>query len=126
MELIGHSSLNLVLQDRVADVLENCCELVVRAHHTIVGLVEEEGLRVHVLFDEDEASLAVATRQTALLRTNQVLRYVIISEIAKNPLNPDGVVLLTELVLLEAFKVEIARLGTVRPRLLQLNTRWLN
>ena len=121
MELIGHSSLNLVLQDRVADVLENCCELVVRAHHTIVGLVEEESLRVHVLFDEDEASLAVATRQTALLRTNQVLRYVIISEIAKDPLDPDGIVLVLILELLQALQVKVACLRHIVLCLIQLN-----
>ena len=48
-----------------------------------------------VLFNEDKASLAVVDFtlcQSITLRLLQELSYVIISEIAKNPLDPDGVV----------------------------------
>ena len=123
VQFFGHSSLHLFLQDGVACVLEERDEQVIGAHDAVVGLVEQECVaHVDVLLDEDQASLAVfARRQTFLLRLLQELGYVIISEIAKHPLDPDGVVLVLILELLQALQVKVARLGHVVLRLIQLD-----
>ena len=77
---------------------------------------------MHVFLDEDQASLAVfARRQALLLRLLQELCYVIISEIAKDPLDPDGIVLVLILELLQALQVKVACLRHIVLCLIQLN-----
>ena len=83
MQLIGHPSLNLILHDRVANILENGRELVVSAHYTIIRLVQEEGACVDIFFDENQASLAIITlSQPIFLSFDQKFSYVIIGEVA--------------------------------------------
>lgn len=54
MQLIRHASLHLFLQNSEASVLKECHEVIVGAHHAIVGLVQKEGAAsMHVFFDEN-------------------------------------------------------------------------
>ena len=93
------------------------------SHHTVIGLVEEEGPRVHILFHENQASLAITFTfsKPFLLCFRQKLRNVIIGEVTEDPLDPDTVIFCVKVVLLQAIVVEVARSGTVLPRLCNLS-----
>ena len=54
----------------------------------------------------------IALREAGLLRFTQETQYVIISEVAKDPLYPDSVILDLIGELLQSFMVVVARLRT--------------
>ena len=85
MQFIRHASLDPILQDRVTYVLENCGELIMRPHHTVIRFIKEECATVNIFFYKDEASLAIVVfspRQPTLLRFDQKVSDVIVSQVA--------------------------------------------
>ena len=82
-----------------------------------------------VLFDKDEAAGLVAARrfppscQSLLLRVDKKVDDIFISEIAEDPLNPDGVVPCLIIELLQALVVEIACFWAVVTGLVELCDR---
>lgn len=126
VQFIGHTSLNTVLQNCVTHILEDCRELVMGAHNTVIGLVEEEGTRVDVFFHENKASLAIfILSQSILFCFYQELGYVIISEIAENPLDPNCIILVFISVLLQALVIEITNLWNIISSFIDLYNRRL-
>ena len=79
-----------------------------------------------VLFDKDESAGLIAARyfsppcQSLLLRVDKKVDNIFISEIAEDPLDPDGVVPCLIIELLQAFVVEIACFWAVVTSLVQL------
>lgn len=59
--------------------------------------------------------------QATFLRSHEELDYVLISEVAEDPLDPNCVVLRFKVELLDSFEVEIAPFWTVILCLLELN-----
>ena len=72
------------------------------SHYAVIGLVEEECARVHILFYENQASLAIAfiPCQAFLLRFSQKFSDIVIGQIAEHPLDPNTVVFGVEIMFL--------------------------
>ena len=113
----------------VARTFKDCSKLALVSPHGVLLPIDQKGAPLtRVLFNENEAAffLFFVPGQALLPRIDQEVCDVFVSEVAEDPLDPDGVVLLTELVLLETFQVVVARLRTVRASFVELDFGWLH
>jgi hypothetical protein len=127
MQFLWESLLIELCQDCEAGILEDCSEVLGSTHDAVVVFVNEEVVGRDVLFNEDESTTFASRR----VRLFQVLsrffeegKAVVISKVAKTPLDPNAVVLSLEFELLQTAQVEFSHFGHVELRLLQLQGSW--
>jgi len=127
VKLVWHTALFLVLENKETIFFKDIPELFCSAHYAVVRLIDKEGVSTCDIFlNEYESSLCAVfvAREAIYFRFLQENFKVIVSEVAKDPLHPDTVVLTREVKFLQTLQKEITCFRYICSCFIELCRRW--